>query len=481
MQVEGAESSGALPGESEAARAVSLAEREAALRLREEAVRQREDAYRLVDLAMTQLAARNADLIEANEKLVLATLAAQELREAAQLARRRQDEFLAMLAHELRNPLAPISSAVEVLTRLDGRPAPSSVLDIVRRQVRHLVRLVDDLLDVSRVTEGKVLLQRQTTAVADFVGQAVETCRADIEARRHRLDVDCGTEPVFVDGDPVRLTQIVTNLLQNAAKYTADGGDISVRVRRHGTQVEIRVRDNGAGITAEALPHVFELFVQDERPLSRAQGGLGIGLTVVQRLAQMHGGTVHARSAGRGLGSEFTVSLPAVERYRAKNVAPLAAAVLAPVPARVLIVEDNADAAYALAELLRLSGHEVEIAADGPSGVERFTARSPEVVLCDIGLPGLDGYEVAARIRAMAQGRRPALIALSGYGGPANVERALLAGFDHHVVKPGNTEAILRLIDAAMRREDWTTTAHGQLTTSHGSLIENDRRRPAGG
>lgn len=429
----------------------SLAERDAALKEREEAAGRREDAQRLVDLAMTQLEAQNQDLLQANAKLVMATLAAQELREAAQLARRRQEEFLAMLAHELRNPLAPISAAVDVFARLDGKPVPAKIVDIVRRQIRHLVRLVDDLLDVSRVTEGKILLQRRPTAVADFVQQAIDTCRPDIEARYHRLSVEFDPEPLFVDGDQVRLTQIVTNLLQNAAKYTPTRGEISVTSRRTGTKVEIRIRDNGAGITAEALPHVFDLFVQDERPLSRAQGGLGIGLTVVQKMVEMHGGTVEARSDGRDRGSEFIICLPETGAPAAQKTAPGAVDVLAPVPARVLIVEDNVDAGNLLAGLLRLSGHEVEVALDGPSGLERFEQRSPRVVLCDIGLPGLDGYEVGARMRKCQHEPRPTLVALSGYGGPADVERALLAGFDHHVVKPGNTEAILRLIDSAMR------------------------------
>ena len=375
------------------------------------------------------------------------------LLEQQKAADRRKDEFLAMLAHELRNPLAAIGAAVDVLARLDGKPIPSRVLDIVRRQNKHLVRLVDDLLDVSRVTEGKVLLQRRTMPVADFVQQAVDACRNEIAGRQHSLSVEIDAEPLFVDGDPVRLTQIVTNLLQNAAKYTPDGGQISVQAWRQGAQVEIRIRDNGVGITAEALPHVFDLFVQDERPLSRAQGGLGIGLTIVQRMVGMHGGTVEARSDGRDRGSEFIVSLPTVDAPGTAKIAPGDVVALAPVPARILIVEDNVDTGNILAEMLRLCGHEVDLVLDGPSGLERFGQWAPQVVLCDIGLPGLDGYEVVARMRKIQHEPKPVLIALSGYGGPANVKRALLAGFDHHVVKPGNSEAMLRLIDAAMRPE----------------------------
>jgi two-component system, sensor histidine kinase len=442
-------------------RATSLADREAALQRREQAAWEREDSHRLVEKAMAELAVHNEDLLQANQKLVMATLAAQELREAAQMARRRQDEFLAMLAHELRNPLAPISSAVEVLARLDGKPVPLKLLEIVRRQIKHLVRLVDDLLDVSRMTERKVLLQRQTTAVAAFIQQAIDTCHDDIEGRHHRLSVHIDAGPLFVDGDPFRLTQIVTNLLQNATKYTPDRGHICVSARQQGDRVEIRISDDGAGITAEALPHVFDLFVQDERPLSRAQGGLGIGLTVVQRMVEMHGGTVEARSDGRDRGSEFTVWLPVIDAPGALKVAPRAVAAVASVPARILIVEDNVDAGNMLADLLRLSGHEVEIALDGPSGLQRFENWSPQVVLCDIGLPGLDGYEVVAQMRSSRHDPRPALIALSGYGGPADVERALLAGFDHHVVKPASPVAILQLIDSSMRPNNSTLGTAG--------------------
>ncbi len=453
----------------------TFAEREGTLRERENQVWKRENAVRLAELAMTELQTHNKDLLQANEKLVMATLTAQELRDAAQMARRRQDEFLAMLAHELRNPLAPISAAVETLARLDGKPAPSSTLDIVRRQIKHLVRLVDDLLDVSRVTEGKVVLQRRTTAVADFVQQAVDICRHDIEARRQQLSVAIENVPLFVDGDVVRLTQIISNLLQNAVKYTPEGGEISIRARRHDDLVEIRVRDNGSGISAEALPNVFDLFVQDERPLGRAQGGLGIGLTVARRMAEMHGGTVEGRSAGRDLGSEFVVKLPAVEQAVKDKAAMGTVATLAPMPARILIVEDNVDAANSLADLLRISGHDVDIALDGPSGVDRFELARPQVVLCDIGLPGMDGYEVVARMRRARHDPRPALIAITGYGGSVNADRALMAGFDYHVVKPVDPEALLRLVDAAMRVEDWTTSGYGVLT-GHGSLREDDRR-----
>lgn len=438
------------------ARALRLDEREAFLRTMHDTVEARaqaiEDAQRLVDVTRTELEAQNNELRQVNARLVMATLTAQELREAAQTARRRQDEFLAMLAHELRNPLAPISAAVEILARLDGKAIPDQLLDMVRRQVQHLVGLVDDLLDISRVTEGKVVLQRKPTAVADIVQQAVDTCRHEMASRNHRLDLELGPEVLFVDADPVRLTQVVTNLLHNAAKYTPHGGEISLGVRRQGEHVEVRVRDNGVGIAAEALPHVFDLFVQEERPLNRSQGGLGIGLTIVRRMVEMHGGSVEARSDGRDAGTEFIVSLPLVEPPREPSSTPHPVGAPAPTPARILIVEDNADAGAVLADLLRLSGHEVDVAPDGPSGLEHFEQMQPQVVLCDIGLPGLDGYEVVALMRKAHHEPRPALIALTGYGGPTNVDRALRAGFDYHVCKPVNPEAVLRLIDSAIRQ-----------------------------
>ncbi len=462
----------AVAARSEAIEAL-LARREAALREREDSVWQREEAQRLVDLAMVELEKQNEELRQANARLVMATLAAQELKDAAQRAQRRQDEFVAMLSHELRNPLAAISAAVELLSRLSGKPIPPKLPDVARRQIRQLVRMVDDLLDVSRVNEGKIVLHRRTTAVTEFVQQAVETCRHAIDARRQRLSVDLGTTPSFVDGDLVRLTQIVCNLLQNAHKYTPEEGEIGIVVRREDRWVRISIRDTGHGISAAALPHVFDLFMQDERHLSRVQGGLGIGLTIVRRLVEMHGGSVEARSAGRDQGSEFTVRLPAVEQAATSPAQHEAVAEPAPVPARVLIIEDNVDAAAMLANLLQLSGHEVDIAADGPSGLERFERIRPQVVLCDIGLPGMDGYEVASRIRGLHHDPRPALIALTGYGAVADTDRALMSGFDHHVVKPVDPKALLRIINTAMRAEDRTTTETGVIT-AHGSLQDDD-------
>jgi signal transduction histidine kinase/ActR/RegA family two-component response regulator len=455
--------------------ASGLADREAAVRAREDKAWLQEDTHRLVDLAMIQLQTHNGELRQANEKLVFATLTAQELREQAQVMRRRQDEFLAMLAHELRNPLAPVSAALDLIERLEGKPVPAAVLGVLRRQVQHMVRLVDDLLDVSRVTQGKVTLQRRPTAVAEFVQHAVETSRDLIIARDHRLTLDLGATPLFVDGDPVRLAQIVTNLLQNAAKFTQEGGEIALSARRQGEVVELRVRDNGSGISAEALPNVFDLFAQDAPGLDRVQGGLGIGLTVARRMAEMHEGTVEVRSAGRGLGSEFIVTLPGFDQKNEASIPRLAVTAMAAISARILLIEDNVDAAETMAELLRMSGHDVEIALDGQSGLELFQHSRPQIVLCDVGLPGMDGYEVVARMRAIEHDPKPVVIALTGYGGSRNAERALAAGFDEHLVKPVDCEALLRIIDSAIRAEEGTT---GELAAAHGSWKKDDRRAP---
>ena len=431
--------------------ALALAAREEKVRGREDKAGQREDAQRLIGVALGELQAHNGELRSANEKLVLATLTAQDLREAAQAASQRQEEFLAMLAHELRNPLAPIGTAIALLAKLGNTPVPEGVLGMLRRQVRHMGRLLDDLLDVSRITQGKVELRRVPTAVADVVEQGVETCRDLIAAKQQQLAVDLPAKPVFIDGDPARLVQIVANLVQNAAKYTQQGGKISVVVRRQADDVVLRVRDNGMGISAEALPHVFDLFVQGERGLGRAEGGLGIGLTVVRRMAELHGGTVEAHSNGFEQGSEFVLTFPsAASSGDATSIEPHQAEPM-PVPTSVLVVEDSVDAGEALAQLLRLSGHEVAVAADGVSAMETFAASRPRVVLCDIGLPGIDGYEVAGRMRTLQHEPRPAIVAITGYGGPDVWQRCLAAGFDHHLVKPVDPEELLRLIDSAVR------------------------------
>ena len=445
----------------------ALPEGEEALRAREPVASDRagnaglrEDQQRAQTERIAAVETQNSELRQANEHLILATIEAQELREAALTARRMQDEFLAMLAHELRNPLGPIRNAVEILERLDdGQPLPRPTLDMIRRQVQHMARLLDDLLDVSRLTQGKVTLQRRPTEVIEVIKQSIEATDDLMKERSQQLTLDLPASPLHVDGDATRLAQVFTNLLQNASKYTQPGGSINVRAHRNGASVVIRFIDNGAGISTQALPHVFELFAQDERALARSQGGLGIGLTIVRRMVELHGGAVEVFSNGRGQGSEFAVTLPRLEHQDEAKIAPHGGNLLAPVPAHILLIEDNVDAGEVLADLLRLSGHEVAIALDGQAGLDLFDRFNPRVVLCDIGLPGLNGYEVAIRMRERQSTKRTVLVALTGYGSTEDRQRAIAAGFDHHVVKPVDPDALLQIIDSAMAAEDRPTTS----------------------
>ena len=364
---------------------------------------------------------------------------------------RRKDEFLAMLAHELRNPLAPIRNAAHTLTLL-GQPDERLrwVSGVIERQVGLLTRLVDDLLDVSRITSGKITLQHERVPVAAAViAQAVETARPAAESRRETLEVDVADDVGVVEGDSARLVQAVGNLLDNAIKYSEEGGRVRLTARAEGQEVVIAVRDEGVGIDAELLPHVFDLFIQADRSLERRQGGLGIGLTLVRRLVEMHGGRVAVASEGAGRGSEFTIRLPrlAVD-VPAPAAAPVAAAREAPSgPARrVLVVDDQPDSTDSLALLLRLHGHEVYTAADGPGAVDEFLRSKPEVVFLDLGLPGMSGYDVARRLRATPEGRDVRLVAVTGYGTEADRERTRAAGFDLHLAKPVDPHAVEALL-----------------------------------
>ncbi len=373
--------------------------------------------------------------------------AEQTLREAD----RRKDEFLAMLSHELRNPLAPIRNALEVIRLRGGerREVLRQAWDMVERQVEQLSRLVDDLLDVSRITRGKIALRQEPVEVPAVVTRAVETSRPLIEARRHQLDVSLPEEPLWVRGDATRLAQVLLNLLNNAAKYTDEGGRVSLHVRREDDEVVFRVRDTGIGIPPEMLPRVFDLFTQVDPTLERTQGGLGIGLTLVRRLVQMHGGTATAQSEGRGRGSEFVVRLPLLP-------APAAQAETTPPPPqrkdmprqshRVLVVDDNKDAAESLVMLLRLFGHDTALALDGPTALRMAAQKKPEIVLCDIGMPGMNGYEVARQLRQMPGGDRILLIAITGFGATEDRRRTAEAGFDAHLVKPVEPEDLLQLL-----------------------------------
>jgi signal transduction histidine kinase len=384
---------------------------------------------------------RTAELERANAKL--------------QETDRRKDEFLAMLGHELRNPLAPIRNALHLI-RLRGDPPEGDVReswDVIERQVEHLARLVDDLLDVSRITRGKINLQKERVDLAAVVGRAVEGSRPLLAARRHAFAVCPAGEPLPVDADPVRLAQVFLNLLNNAAKYTPEGGGVTLTVEKvppaaagGPERALVRVRDTGVGISKEMLASVFELFTQAASTLDRSEGGLGIGLTLVRRLVEMHGGSVRAFSEGPGRGSEFAVWLPLAPgpltghepgEPRPPPPAP---------PRRVLIVDDLPDSAESLAKLMRLLGHDVRTASDGPSCFRAAEEFRPELVVLDIGLPGMSGYEVARALRARPDLGPPVLVALTGYGGEEDRQRSREAGFTRHLVKPVDLDELRHLL-----------------------------------
>ena len=360
-------------------------------------------------------------------------------------ADRRKNEFLAVLAHELRNPLAPILNSVEVL-RLIG-PAEGKVAqarDIVERQVRLMTRLVDDLLDVTRIAQGKIELRRRPFELAAAVSEAVQTTAPVFESQRHRLSVALPAGPTWLVADPARVVQVLVNLLNNAAKYTDPGGEVTLTAACEGDQVIVRVRDNGMGIPSEMLGHVFDLFVQAGGSGGRSQGGLGIGLTLVRQLVEMHGGSVSVHSDGPGKGSEFVVRLPAAPGARPEEPAqPLAPPV---VGRHILIVEDNEDQRMTLETLLRILGHRVESVGAGTEALERALALRPEVVLIDLGLPGMDGCDVARQLRA-GLGPTAQLIALTGHATEEDRRRTSEAGFTAHLVKPVELDDLTRLLD----------------------------------
>jgi PAS domain S-box-containing protein len=363
-------------------------------------------------------------------------------------ADRRKDEFLAMLAHELRNPLAPLSAALRLLR--DPGADRNRVLAIADRQTQQLARLVDDLLDVSRITQGKIALRLEPVWLADVVARAIESAKPAIDARGQVFRVDLPPEPVRLDADPARLAQVIANLLDNAAKYTPDGGFVGLSAERDGDDVVLHVRDTGAGLAPELLPNVFDLFVQGDRSLDRPHGGLGIGLTIVRRLVELHGGRVEARSAGAGQGSDFVVRLPAMH---VASEAPAASgdvdAPAAPTITglKVLVVEDNRDAAEVLATVVGMWGHEVRTAFDAPAALHMLDGWKPDVILSDLGLPRMDGYELARRLRQPTARCGAVLIALSGYGRDEDKRAARDAGFDHHMVKPPDLEALAGLLE----------------------------------
>jgi PAS domain S-box-containing protein len=366
--------------------------------------------------------------------------ARKQTEEALREADRQKNEFLAMLAHELRNPLAPMRNALHLM-KMPGAEGGviNQARDMMERQMHQLVRLVDDLLDVSRIIRGKIELRREPVDLAMAVARAVETAQPVVESQGHQLTVSLPPERVWVAGDLIRLSQVLANLITNAAKYTEKAGQIWIELEREREEAVIRVRDTGAGISAALQPHVFDLFVQGEHSLARSQGGLGIGLTLVKRLVEMHGGRVAVASDGANRGSQFTVRLPVLAEGQSAERMPAAGAgagAAGPLAKRVLVVDDNVDAADSIAMILRLTGYDVRCVYDGPSVLEAAKVYRPDVVVLDIGLPGLSGYDVAKKLREQPEFRCTPLVAVTGYGQEEDRRRSKEAGFDCHLTKP---------------------------------------------
>ena len=392
---------------------------------------------------------RVLELAEAADALGKAAAAVHSRESAARDAERAKDEFLAILGHELRNPLAALAAAAYLLRQSTGRDTNASfAVDTVRRQVEHMTRLVEDLLDLNRITKGKLSLSRAPLDLAEVVARAAQAMRASGYVSKHRLRLDLA--PAWARADEARVEQIAANLIGNAVKYTPEGGDITVAVRRARDVSLLSVRDSGVGMAPELVTRAFDLFVQGEQTMQHGAGGLGIGLALVKRLAELHGGSVTAASEGPGRGAEFIVSLPAIEEPM--NAAP-------PAPARtperrghrILLIEDDEDARRNLRAALALDGHEVREAADGPSAIRSAAEFHPEVAIVDVNLPGLNGFQVAETLRAAPE-RTPLLIALTGYSRSDSLRRARAAGFDEFLTKPIAPERLTRLIDAALAR-----------------------------
>jgi PAS domain S-box-containing protein len=416
---------------------------------RYETKRRRKDGT-IIDVSITVSPVRNGygEIIGAS-KIARDITEEKRVEQQRNESERRKDESLAILAHELRNPLATVLSAVQILIA-KGPPEPDLIWprEVIDRQVSQMTRLVDDLLDVSRTARGRIALRKQRVELATVVDHAVETSRAVIEQRGHELVVSLPREPITIEADGARLTQVLQNLLNNAAKYTERGGRIALAASREGESVVIRVADNGAGIPAEMLTKIFEMFVQVDRSLERAMAGLGIGLTLVKRLVELHGGEVEAHSAGPGQGSEFVVRLPVAPEAEGPAHGGQTGAGRPPTPAprhRILVVDDNHDSADTLAALLRLLGNEVATAYDGLEAVGTAATFRPDVVLLDIGLPKLNGYDAARRIREQ-HGGRMVLVALTGWSQEQDRRRSKEAGFDHHMIKPVEFEALQKLL-----------------------------------
>jgi signal transduction histidine kinase len=435
---------------------------------------------RLQEQRTTELESLNATLRRTNDELETANAALQaevatrqNVEQALKDADRRKDEFLAMLAHELRNPLAPIANAVAILRRLPtDEPTIVWTRDLLGRQTAQLARLVDDLLDVSRVTRGQITLARTRLAIGAVVAQALETVQPLIDERRHRLTLDLPAEDFAVDGDLARLTQALGNLLHNAAKYTEPGGNITLSVRREGDLVAIRVADTGVGIEPAAIPNLFNMFFRSSGPYEQTHGGLGIGLALARRLVELHGGTLSATSAGAQRGSEFTIGLPAAPLATTDLGTAAAQAAAGDGPRatsvhRILVVDDNRDTLDGMALILSGEGYEVRTAADGTQAIATAAEFRPDVALLDLGMPNGDGYEVARAIRKQSWGQLPYMIAVTGWGQLEDRRRTREAGFDHHIVKPADIDEILALLKSRPSRGPAPRGGQSQ----HGSVL----------
>jgi len=403
--------------------------------------------------AENELAAVKAALERKEQELVQALTAHREIEVELHQQRdwrdadRRKDEFLATLAHELRNPLAPIRQAALISKAPGATDAQKRWShDVIDRQVQHMSLLLDDLLDISRVTRGTLALRMQPTELSSIIDTAVETARPTIDAKRHVLSVEAPAEPILFTADPLRVAQVLSNLLTNAAKYTDPEGQIRLIAGCEGDSVVIRVKDSGIGISAAALPRVFNMFSQVHSTTDRSEGGLGIGLALAQGLIELHGGKIEANSEGLGCGSEFTVRLPRRTTHVAKITPNRPAAVASTSRHWILIADDNRDSAETLAALLRMDGHEVTSVHDGPVALSAFSEIKPDVALLDIGMPGLTGYEVARRMRQSSSGAALTLIAITGWGQDIDKERAYAAGFDHHLTKPVDPQRLAELL-----------------------------------
>jgi len=403
------------------------------------ALRARKNQYQIRD-AIREHERQAVELKSQDDALQRSQVALAAQADQLRMADRRKDEFLAMLAHELRNPLAPISTGLSLLSVSSDPEVLQTTLGVMQRQVRHMVRLIDDLLDVSRITMGKLELKRERITVTSVVEAAIEGSLPSLQRARHELRLDVTGEPLFLDADHTRIAQVLSNLLNNSSKYTADDGTIELSVRRDGDYVRITVSDNGLGFPPECLEDIFQMFGQVNRALDRSHGGLGIGLALVRTLVEMHGGTVDAYSGGPNQGSTFTVRLPLAGGPPVKAEGIVVHAAPKRAEKRVLVVDDNDDAAELLSLMLQEGGYQTMIVHDGPAALDAAHTLTPDIVILDIGLPGISGYEVAERLRADTSLSEIALIALTGWGSPDDRRKALAAGFDVHLTKPVTAE-----------------------------------------